>query len=524
MTDAEFVAYWRSLDWRDRSETDVREAFAARLLFHLGYAMGSLYDVLTEKNLALPYPYLKIGSQKSGRIDYLPTVRKRGFWLMEVKRPSNDLSQGVIEQAYLYAIHPDVRARYIVLTNGHSVKIFDVFTTDEDDYRKPFFTCSREDAPLTLPGLAKLIGAKSISVQLRRRSLEAIRDALGVENDLEEVDAFDQEFRRMLDTVRPIVRRNEQEDRRAEAFAALKADEERRRTISWDELLRELNIPGNASVAYGVEAGRRLAEAQVGARREMVVRMAQLYRGRPHSVFRAHGTAALLELLMTGSDVTDPLYVRSLPECIEELVHGATTYFQENELSNVLVHFDNASIRLSYRFVRKLGPESVFNIVSRIDPATAKAMGALTRPADRVISASNALADGFLWRAFVGGTTEHVRDGLRQVLAVESLLEPIATIPYPTVGDSDMLSFECYGKGHDMLLMGTWDALHSRREFIEDAKLSDEVLTFARLDSEAARTLIPPEPSDRSAFVEHPLLRYMAQKIMEHRNSGVATQ
>ena len=82
-----FVERWRSLDFTAWNESDVREGFITPLLHILGYAKDTMRDILREKTLTLSEAYHRIG-RKRVDIDYVPTVRLRRYWVIEVK-PGN---------------------------------------------------------------------------------------------------------------------------------------------------------------------------------------------------------------------------------------------------------------------------------------------------------------------------------------------------------------------------------------------------------------------------------------------------
>ncbi len=179
-----------------------------------------------------------------------------------------------------------------------------------------------------------------------------------------------------------------------------------------------------------------------------------------------------------------------------------------------MVHLDNASNRVSYKFIRKMGPEPVFEMTSAAFPSEARQMQSLTEVAQRVITATSLLPDFFVWRSFVRGNDASVRDGIFQLQLLERLLDPIPDRPYPP-GQGDLLFMHGYGRGHDMLLMGTWDMLHVRREYVRDSSLAQSVKDFADLDSEAVRAQLPPEPTGKVRELSAAVLLHLERIVRQ---------
>ena len=82
--DEKFIEYWKSLNFDSWNESDVREDFIAPLLKILGYAKGTVNEIVREKSLNLSEKYHRIG-RKQVAIDYVPTVRFKKFWIIEAK-------------------------------------------------------------------------------------------------------------------------------------------------------------------------------------------------------------------------------------------------------------------------------------------------------------------------------------------------------------------------------------------------------------------------------------------------------
>src|SRR5438445_11746473 len=120
---------FESLDVSSMNETDVREAIVRPLLNALGYRHGTKANIRTE--LTLRYDQSFLGRRApgkdpklQGRANYVCEVIPYGRWIVEVKSPANELSPEDAQQAHTYAAHPEVAARYYVITNGREFKIY----------------------------------------------------------------------------------------------------------------------------------------------------------------------------------------------------------------------------------------------------------------------------------------------------------------------------------------------------------------------------------------------------------------
>ena len=122
------------LDDPDFKEDAVRESLIKPLLNTLGYsASDPNHRIIRSKTLT--HPFVKTGSNRKNKIksipDYLMEVDGTYAWVLDAKAPK----QAIIgsdhrDQAYFYAIHPDIRTRYYALCNGSEFILFDVSRKD----------------------------------------------------------------------------------------------------------------------------------------------------------------------------------------------------------------------------------------------------------------------------------------------------------------------------------------------------------------------------------------------------------
>ena len=80
------------------------------------------------------HPFVAIGSQQrkvSIVPDYLFLSKGKPYWVLDAKAPAEDILKSKhTEQAYSYAIHPEVRAELFALCNGHRFVLFSIYKFD----------------------------------------------------------------------------------------------------------------------------------------------------------------------------------------------------------------------------------------------------------------------------------------------------------------------------------------------------------------------------------------------------------
>jgi hypothetical protein len=108
-------------------EDAVREELIAPLLRGLGY--GPTGDARVERSKNLVHLFVMIGTTKR-RIDIVPdyTLSHKGqpLLILDAKNPREDiLKSRHAEQAYSYAIHPEVRCGHYALCNGRQLVVYE---------------------------------------------------------------------------------------------------------------------------------------------------------------------------------------------------------------------------------------------------------------------------------------------------------------------------------------------------------------------------------------------------------------
>lgn len=109
-------------------EDSVREELISPLLKMFGYSASGPNKIIRSK--ALTHPFVHIGTKKyEVKIvpDYLLRVDNDHCWVLDAKGPREDIRTGKnVEQAFSYAIHPEVRAFIYALCNGRELAIYSV--------------------------------------------------------------------------------------------------------------------------------------------------------------------------------------------------------------------------------------------------------------------------------------------------------------------------------------------------------------------------------------------------------------
>lgn len=100
----------------------------APIIKRLGYSLTGDNRVVRSRSLV--HPYVAIGSQQrkvSIVPDYLFLSEGKPFWVLDAKAATEEILRSThVEQAYSYAIHPEVRAELFALCNGHRFALFSV--------------------------------------------------------------------------------------------------------------------------------------------------------------------------------------------------------------------------------------------------------------------------------------------------------------------------------------------------------------------------------------------------------------
>lgn len=109
-------------------EDSVREEIISPMLKKLGYNASGNNKIVRSKSIVHPYVYIGSQKRKINIIpDYLLEVDGKPVFILDAKSPNENILQGKNpEQAFSYAIHPEIRVKYYGLCNGRELTVFDV--------------------------------------------------------------------------------------------------------------------------------------------------------------------------------------------------------------------------------------------------------------------------------------------------------------------------------------------------------------------------------------------------------------
>lgn len=112
----------------DFKEDSVREELILPILKKLGYSASGDSKIIRGKSLI--HPYVAIGSkqrQVSIIPDYVFLSDNKPYWILDAKSPVEDIFKSKhVEQAYSYAIHPEIRAELYALCNGREFALYSI--------------------------------------------------------------------------------------------------------------------------------------------------------------------------------------------------------------------------------------------------------------------------------------------------------------------------------------------------------------------------------------------------------------
>jgi hypothetical protein len=112
----------------DFKEDSVREELIVPIVKALGYSSSGSAKVVRSKSLISPLVAIGSTQRKVSIIpDYLFLSDDKALWILDAKSPSEDIFKSKhVEQAYSYAIHPEVRAQMYALCNGIEFVLYDI--------------------------------------------------------------------------------------------------------------------------------------------------------------------------------------------------------------------------------------------------------------------------------------------------------------------------------------------------------------------------------------------------------------
>jgi hypothetical protein len=145
-----------ALDFAGKGEHFVEAKFITPLLECLGYESHEDYEVVRHGDdgaaFKVRYPPVENGAVrvKQYNPDYIPTIRKKAFWVIEAKSPKETafpFAPKYLVQGLQYCIHPDIQAKYLLVTIGVTSALYDAHGAafmERDAYEPVFVFYSTE--------------------------------------------------------------------------------------------------------------------------------------------------------------------------------------------------------------------------------------------------------------------------------------------------------------------------------------------------------------------------------------------
>ncbi len=123
-----------ALEFAGKGEAFVEQKFVTPLLECLGYETHKDYEVIRHgddgSRFKLRHPPVEKGARQvqTYNPDYIPQIRKKMFWIIESKSPKDipfPFADNYMVQGLQYCVHPEIQAKYLVVTNGRHTAIHD---------------------------------------------------------------------------------------------------------------------------------------------------------------------------------------------------------------------------------------------------------------------------------------------------------------------------------------------------------------------------------------------------------------
>lgn len=435
------------LNFEGKAEAFVESRFLTPLLECLGYESHRDYEVIRhgDKNSSfkLRHPPVEKGAVKVKNYspDYVPTIRKKMFWIVEAKSPhhvSYPFDDKYLIQGLQYCVHPEIQAKYLLMTNGENSAVFDahgaVFLGNA--FYEPILTFSHSELSTKWSQIYKLLSVETLRTKIEE-DLKSMYDKLAQ-------SSLDKSYpRRLLQKIGASSRANEEAIERhlltlhSEQFhASIESREQHLKSLSRTELLWHMNTPeiwGRSPSFYYVDRALSdgLSESDVLSSlfsdfdRQPIFLRIQCWIGMVH------------------------LYRCAKEQDVKDAIKAAFRDHRDKPLP-LIVSVDCAALRLSYKsaLIRFYEPT---NELVRDALATAPELIRFVRPPTAVSHIHFVVTE--MHRATFAQLLELSKEALEELLLhlenIEQLIEPKFVEAQARVprGDWPMTSYEYYGVG-----------------------------------------------------------------------------
>ena len=297
------------LDFNGKGETFVEDKFVTPLFTYLGYDSHKDYEVRRhgDDNMSfkLQYPAVDRGSKtvKHFNPDYMPTIRKKCFWVLEAKSAKNvsyPFDGNAIVQGLQYCIHPEIRAKYLVLTNGLHTSIYDSFSRiyGDGDIYEPILEFSHLEIGSKWGEIYQLLSAEKVREFIEDDILSMYEKVVSSSLDNEYPQRMLRKAEKISDEA--VIKINEHVSRlRSEIFMThFQNQQEESSTLSIDDLDFQMDLP----LIGGKGIGQHFVERCIELKLDETSIFNKLIKGyETQSYFRKENTIAALCALFNNA-------------------------------------------------------------------------------------------------------------------------------------------------------------------------------------------------------------------------------
>lgn len=116
------------VDARTSARIPCARFFWSRFSHRSGSLKKEPYRIIRSRPIKHPYVYIGTAKKNITIIpDYLLQRDGENAWILDAKAPGENINSGKnVEQAYSYAIHPEIRAPFYALCNGRKLVVFHI--------------------------------------------------------------------------------------------------------------------------------------------------------------------------------------------------------------------------------------------------------------------------------------------------------------------------------------------------------------------------------------------------------------
>ena len=493
MIEREFINYWKNTDFLTYNEIDVREDFIAPLLKVLGYSKNTVNNIVREKTLCLTEPFQRLG-RKRIQIDYIPTIRLKSFWILEAK-PGNEkeMDVGDLLQAYLYATHPEIQAQYIVLCNGHSLMIFDVYQVE--NWSTPIFEITQNDCQDKFSELKEILSAKTMLEYRRKQLLKQVQDTFEVELDVGNWNSFVNEINKSRYPIEKKIKENVRELQRSDFEKNQKQRKEALQNADDATLLGWMALSGPRTAELYLEYYHRIKKADAVERAELLRKLMQRYWGRCHAEYKCDCLEILLLIVKEKLEIAENPFLNEPEIILCKIIKGNLTYHKDNDMQNALDYLDKSCCKFAYLLLRNSSMSTMSERVDAIRSNMAIEELLIERPsvAREMVKLINICTD-YLWMYLSNEISEQgIWVNIRVLDILIQRLNDIELPKYPD-NDDDLLQYNFYGDKDDYLFRVSYMILNKYKSIANKLSLDSNILEIVFSNRETAMKFMPQMP------------------------------